>query len=318
MTSFKISRRGSASAWVHLAATLTIIFWGMSFAGSKVLLDNGFSPVQVYVGRCLIAYVLLLLMSRGSLRAHSLQHELLFLLSGVCGGSVYFITENASLLYTSSTNVSLITCTTPLITALLVGVLYRSERPNAGVIIGSIVAFAGVSLIVIGGAEHSAADANSSAGLHLLGDFLALMSAICWSLYSLLLRKLNPIYSAIAITRKTFFYGLVTSIPFLAFDHTPFHAERLLQPVVMGNFLFLGVLASTVCFALWAWVVGKMGAIKSGTYLYFQPIVTMIGGALILHEAITPMGLTGSIITIGGVALGNQLSRRIARRGRLF
>ena len=300
-----------------MAATVAILVWGVSFVSSKMLLDNGFSPVQVYVGRCLVAYILLLCMSRGSLRAHSPRHELLFLLSGVCGGSVYFITENASLLYTSSTNVSLITCTTPLITALLVGVLYRSERPNIGVIIGSVVAFAGVSLIVVGGAEHSA-EQSHSAGLSMLGDLLALLSAICWSLYSLLLRKLNPIYSAIDITRKTFFYGLVTAIPFVALDRTPLSFEVLLRPVVWGNFLFLGVLASTVCFALWAWVVGKMGAIKSGNYLYFQPIITMVGGALVLHEALTLMGVTGSFITIGGVALGNWLSRRIARTGKLF
>ena len=55
---------------------------------------------------------LLLAVSKGEIstvRGGGYRHELLFVLCGVCGGSVYFVTENTALLYTSTSNVSLIT-----------------------------------------------------------------------------------------------------------------------------------------------------------------------------------------------------------------
>ena len=33
--------------WVHVAAAIAVAAWGLSFINTKVLLDNGFTPVQV-------------------------------------------------------------------------------------------------------------------------------------------------------------------------------------------------------------------------------------------------------------------------------
>lgn len=303
----------TSTVWYHVAAVVAITAWGASFIFSKVLMNSGFNPVEVYIFRCIIAYLVLLTLNRGSLKSHNKYHELLFVLCGVCGGSVYFITENTSLLYTSTTNVSLITSTPPLITAFLVGLIYKDERPNRGIVIGSIVAFLGVTMVIFNGAStHESTD--TGVGFNLLGDGLAMLSAICWSLYSLLLRKLNPFYSAIFITRKTFFYGLVTALPFLLTEHSHLTWETLSSVTVWVNLLFLGLVASSLAFVVWAAVVGKLGAVKTNNYLYFQPIVTLIIAALVLGEKLTFIGVTGCLVTIGGVYLGETLSRRIDSR----
>ncbi len=308
-----ISKRSGGLIWVHLAAIVAVTAWGVSFINTKVLMDCGFTPVEVFLYRCLIAYLLLLCFSYKHIKSHNVRHELLFLLCGLCGGSIYFVAENTALIYTSTTNVSLITSTSPLINALLVGLMYREERPNRGLVIGSCIAMAGVTMVVLGGAQggsHSAAAEESAVGGGILGDALSLMAAVCWSIYALVLRKLNPFYSAITITRKTFFYGLLTALPFMLLEPSNLTSSTFLQTKVWTNLLMLSVFSSSLAFVIWAWVIGRIGAVKAGNYLYFQPIVTLIFSAIVLNETVGILGIAGCIITIAGVYAGEKLSLR--------
>ncbi|WP_302250335.1 DMT family transporter [uncultured Alistipes sp.] len=62
------------------------------------------------------------------LRRARLRDELLLAAAGLTGGSLYFLTENIALEYAPASNVSLIVCTAPVWTALLLSLVYRSER----------------------------------------------------------------------------------------------------------------------------------------------------------------------------------------------
>lgn len=297
--------------WVHAAAIIAVTAWGISFVNTKVLLDNDFSPVEVYVFRCIIAYALLMAFSWRRIFSISWQHELLFLLCGICGGSVYFVAENAALLYTSATNVSLITSTSPLINALLVVLLYKDEKPTRGFVLGSLIAMAGVTLVIVG--SSGGHDAGSGSPRGLLGDGLSLMAAVCWSIYALLLRKLQVFYSAIVVTRKTFFYGLITALPFLLLEPSQITLETFTRTEVWVNLLTLALFASSLAFVIWAWVIARIGAVKAGNYLYFQPIVTLIFGYFVLNQQMSVVGLAGCVLTILGVYCGERLSQERRR-----
>ena len=192
----------SKALWYHLGALLTVTAWGVSFVSTKVLLEHGINPTEVYVVRTLLAYLLVLCVCHKRIFSNSLRDELLFVSCGLCAGSLYFIAENTALEYTLVSNVSLIVTLSPLITTLLVGAIYKNERPGKGVLMGSLIAFLGVGCVIF----------NSSFVLDVkpLGDLLSLSAAVCWSVYSLVLRKLSAFYTVMFISRKTFFYGMVT------------------------------------------------------------------------------------------------------------
>jgi drug/metabolite transporter (DMT)-like permease len=292
----------------HLGALLTIAIWGVSFVSTRVLLDNGMHPVEIYVYRFVLAYLLVLVMSHSRLFANSWRDELLFLSLGLCGGSFYFIAENTALQYTLVSNVSLLTSLPPLITTLLVGVLYKSERPGSGMILGSVIAFLGVACVIF----------NSSFNLQInpLGDLLSIAASFGWAVYSLILRKLNALYDIWFITRKAFFYGVVTSLPFLYFESGSMcnPLDLVTNSAVIGNLLFLGVGASMVAYLLWAKCVKQMGAIKANNYMYFQPIFTMIFSAIILGEHVSLVGYIGCATILFGLWLGDYLSRKQAAK----
>ena len=84
----------------HLAGIITVSMWGYSFVSSKVLLDNGLGPVEIYVLRFLLAYLIVLCLNHRKLLSQSLRDEALFAVCGLCAGSLYFIAENTALEYT--------------------------------------------------------------------------------------------------------------------------------------------------------------------------------------------------------------------------
>ena len=291
----------SKALWYHLGALLTVTAWGVSFVSTKVLLEHGINPTEVYVVRTLLAYLLVLCVCHKRIFSNSLRDELLFVSCGLCAGSLYFIAENTALEYTLVSKVSLIVTLSPLITTLLVGAIYKNERPGKGVLMGSLIAFLGVGCVIF----------NSSFVLDVkpLGDLLSLSAAVCWSVYSLVLRKLSAFYTVMFISRKTFFYGMVTAIPFLIAipEHTPL--DVYLQFDVWSNFLFLGVFCSMIAFIIWAFTVKGLGAIKANNYLYVQPIITLIASALLLSEKVSIVGYVGCSLILLGVWISDRMSR---------
>lgn len=295
-------KKNNVSFWCQVALVLIVACWGGSFVSTRVLLDNGLTAVETYVYRFALAYLLLLIIDHKKIRAGSWRDELWFMVCGLCGGSIYFIAENTALNYTLTTNVSLITTTSPLFTALFVGLLYRSDRPTWGMVMGSIVAFLGVGMVIF----------NSSFVIKMnpLGDMLALSAAISFGIYSVAMRRLNAFYSSIFITRKTFFYGVITAIPFMFFEPELVSPLVLLKPAVWGNLLFLGVFCSVLAYVVWAWSIKELGTIRANNFLYFQPVWTLIFSAIILNEAITVIGVTGCALILLGVWLSDYLGRK--------
>lgn len=290
----------------HLAALITVVMWGYSFVSSKVLMDNGLGPVQVYMSRFIIAYVLVLCVSHKRLWASNWREEGLFCLCGILSGSVYFIAENTALKYTLTTNVSLLTSLSPLVTVIIVGILYRNERIGKGTWLGSCIAVLGVVCVVF--------NSSTSVSVNPLGDFLALSAAVCWAVYSLILRSLNAHYSVWFITRKTFFYGLLTAIPFLIFEDDNVNIlSVIVRPEGLGNMLFLGLGASFAAFALWAESIKQLGAITANNYMYFQTIVTLIVSAIVLGEHVSLLGYIGIALILGGLWVGDNLNKTLAR-----
>ncbi len=301
MGTTRVSSNGNL--WLfHLCAFITVTFWGLSFISTRVLLDNGLHPIEIYIYRFTVAYIAMVVMCHNKLWANSFKDEMLFLLCGIVAGSVYFISENVALQYTLVTNVSLITSMSPLLTVLIAGAIYKTDRPDKGAYIGSLVAFIGVGLVIF----------NSSFNLSInpLGDMLALLAAVCWAIYCIVLKPLNVTYDTRFITRKVFFYGVLTAIPFLLVEPEIAPLSILLVPTVITNLLFLSLVCSLGAYLLWALAVKKIGSVQTSNYLYFQPVITLIFSFIILGEAVTLVGGTGCALILLGVWLSDYLQRK--------
>lgn len=298
----------------HLAAIVAVVGWGSSFLSTKVLMeDGGLTPVEVYTYRFATAYLLLLAMTFRKIRSNNWKDELTFLICGVCAGSLYFITENYALQNTTAGNVSLLSAISPIFTALLMAIFFRT-RIRTGVIIGSVIAFSGVACIIL--ADGTGLEINPK------GDLLALSAALSWATYTIAVKRVLPNYNSLFITRKLFFYGVITSLPLL-FSMVPVgEMERHLvilfnihEPVYFSNFIFLVVMCSVGAYLLWNEVMRILGPVTSNNYLYGQPLVTMIAAWFLLDERIYPLGYVGCVLIIGGLIISDKL--KLGARDRL-
>lgn len=282
----------------HLLAFLTVSVWGTTFISTKVLINNGLSPAEIMFLRFAIAYVCLWAFTYKHLFARNLKDEFLFLVSGMAGGSLYFMAENTALSFSLASNVSLIVCTAPLLTAILFYLIHRNEKFQSKLVYGSILAFSGVALVVYSG--------GFILKINPLGDFLALMAALSWAFYSLLSRGLINRYSSLFVTRKVFFYGILTILPFLMAEPVHANVQLLLKPTVFLNLLFLSLIASMLGYISWNLATRRLGVVRVTTYIYFSPVITLITANLLLHERITLVAMIGAFLIVGGVYLAEK------------
>lgn len=91
---------------------------------------------------------------------------------GITGGTLYFLTENSAMNYTTTTNTSLIVSLSPLVASFLISLFFRTLRLTRVQALGSLMAALGVVVVVL----------NGHFVLHLspLGDSLAFGAALCW------------------------------------------------------------------------------------------------------------------------------------------
>lgn len=281
----------------HLMALGVATVWATTFVCSKQLLEC-YTPMQVMFLRFLIAYLVLWLLRPRPLLFQGREEGILLLL-GMLGGTLYFWAENTALQHTLAANVSIIVAMAPILTSILAHFFTRDEKLNANVWAGFAVAMAGVVLVVFNG--------TFVLRLSPLGDLLSLLAALSWAGYSVLIKRLSGRYDSILLARRVILYGIVTSLPLLllrgelSLDLHPFS-----EPGMLASLLFLAVLGSAVCFAVWNIVIGRLGVVRANNYIYLQPFITIVAAYLLLGEPVSWMALAGAAFIIGGVVLSGR------------
>ena len=293
----------------HILALVTACIWGSTFAASSILISAGLSPAEIMILRFLLAYILMLPFSHKRMWPKSWRDEVLFLCAGIAGGSLYFLSENYAIKLTNFTStVALIVCTCPILTALLHRAIWHDSHLSAKFIIGSATALLGVSMVVLN-------------GVFVLDDnpwviLLSACAALFWSAYSNILNVLDRRYTSDIITRKVFFWGIVTMLPVCISDivhgqsnliqASATNWQLLANPEVVTTLFFLSVIASLGCFLTWNIVCKRLTVVTASNYLYFNPVTSLWMGAILLGERVTWPAIVGCAVTIAGVYLCNK------------
>lgn len=280
----------------YIAAIVTVLIWGTTFISTKVLLTD-FKPIEILFFRFVIAIIMLYIICPHRMKIKDKKQEVYFILAGLSGITLYYLLENIALTYTLASNVGVIVSASPFFTAFFSCILKKNMKSmTKEFIIGFIIAFAGIFLISF----------NDINGMQInpKGDILALLAAAVWAVYSILCRKIGSFgYNTILTTRRIFFYGILFMIPALFIFGFEVKAERFFKLTNIYNILFLGFLASALCFVTWNYAVKKLGAIKTSVYIYIVPVITIVTSVIVLKESITLRLIIGTILTLSGLII---------------
>ncbi len=277
----------------HVFAFITIFIWGTTFIATKVLLEIS-SPTEILFIRFTMGFIALLVIYPQKLKIKEKKQEFYFAGAGLCGVTLYYLLENIALTYTFASNVGVIISIAPFFTAIFAHLFLAGEKMRLPFFMGFAVAVIGIFLISFNG--------SSNLQLNPLGDLLAVLAAVVWAIYSILIKKISDFhYNTIQVTRRIFFYGLVFIIPVLFLLGFEPNGDKWIQPVNLFNILFLGLGASALCFVTWNSAVKLLGAVKTSVYIYMVPVITVMTSISVLNETITGMTVLGILLTVAGL-----------------
>jgi drug/metabolite transporter (DMT)-like permease len=284
-------RRRRFAAGLSARGLFAVGVWGASFVATRIALES-FSPFGLVAFRLLAAAVLLGIVVRtraGDLLPAPADRPVCLLLGLTL--AAHLLMQAYGLRYTSAINTGWIIGFIP-VTIALGAQLLRQQRLNAAGWIGVAVGTGGV-LTVTAVAPPDFAHAH-------FGDVLQIASCFTWTIYTL--AGVGPIarngalrVTAFAMTSAAILVALAT----LATGVTtgPLTARGL---IALG---FLGLVCSGVAYYVWFAASHDRGPTRIAALLYFEPFVTLVTAAVLLHEPITINAIVGGLIVLVGVWL---------------
>jgi drug/metabolite transporter (DMT)-like permease len=287
--------------WTALAAALvTVVLWASAFVGIRAVIDD-LSPGALAFGRLLIGALVLGVVVALRRPARPSRRALPFIVaSGVVWYGFYNIALNAGERYVDAGTASMLVNVGPILIAILGG-LFLGEGFPPRLLAGSVVAFAGATII---GLATSSGAAGADVGL---GIALCLAAAVAYALGVVLQKPAVRDTPALTVTWLACTVGLVVCVPF-APDLVREAATA--QPVSLAWLVYLGVFPTAVAFTTWAFALGRTTAGRLGSMTYLVPALAIGMGWLILGEAPPVVALVGGAIAIAGVVIARSSPAR--------
>lgn len=232
------------------------------------------------------------------------------LVMGLFGITVNNVAQFTGLAYSSVTNATLISSTTPAVTAFLAALFLR-ERLLPAQWLGIFVSLGGTLYLVGRGSLAAILHVSFNAG-----DVLFFASQVAWAIYSLVSLRVMRRMSVLATTAWAGLFGavLTTLYGILAgqFYYAPVSAGGALSLVYI---IWIGGVL-----AMMGWNVGvkRTGASQAAIFLNIMPLVGAFCGAFFLGEQIGAQEFFGGAAILSGVYLtthSRQVMHWLCRRG---
>ncbi|QZY55986.1 DMT family transporter [Crassaminicella profunda] len=292
---------------LYILLTLTVIFWGTSFAAVKIGMGD-LAPVQFLFLRTFFASVIFgVILLRIDHEKRKIEKKDIPYITylGFMGIAGYFAVQYTALKFTTTVNASLLIGIAPIVIAIYAK-FFLNEDLNLKRTIGILLCFIGICMIITKGNFS-----NFSFGETLFGDVLMIINAVMLAAFSLGAKKILNKYD-----------------PFIAVAYINMAACILLIPVsFIPNFLapvsllysFSKIHVATVCSALYlaftctvlgyyAWynAIKEIGPARTSVFNYINPLVAAIVSFFFFHEEMSIFTILGGISIIGGVSLNNM------------
>ncbi|MBI9034794.1 MAG: DMT family transporter [Bacteroidales bacterium] len=283
---------------IYTAAVLCMVFWGLSFIWTSVVLEY-YSPITTIFLRLTLSSALLFFFIKVTGKFEKIKKEdyKLFLLSALFNPFFYFIGENYGLKFSSPTITSVIIATIPLFTPIF-GYFILKERLSKINIFGLLFSFFGVLVIIFNNNLSLNTDPKGLAFL-----FFAVASAV---VYSILLKKLAFKYNPFTVIATQNAIGTLFFLPlFLTFDFHQF-IQTSVDFRLISSLVSLAVFASSLAFVFFTFATRELGISKTGIFTNLIPAFTALFSFILLNEIFDSRKITGIAIVLGGVFLGQM------------
>lgn len=285
---------------------VTVVLWASAFVGIRAIGPH-FSPGSLTLGRLAIAAVVLSLLVLPQLVKTRLlpkgREWWPILAYGVMWFGGYNVALNAAEHVLDAGTSALLINVNPILVAIMAGIFLKEGFPR-WLIIGSLVAFAGVALIAFGSAKSSGP--GEGATTDVAGVLLCLLAAVLAAV-SVIIQK--PVLRKFPAAQATWFGILVGALCCLPFTGQLVSELQAAPPQATWGLAYLGIFPTAIAFTTWAYALSLVDAGKLAATTYLVPGTTILISWLLLGEVPAFLGLVGGLVCLVGVALTRRRSR---------
>lgn len=273
---------------------MTMLLWGINVTSVKVAVQVlpplGFGLMRYSFAATVL--VVVLKRQEGSVGV-SRRHLPWLALSGGIGLGLNQVCFLFGIRLISASLAAILLAMAPLMTA-AVAALYSREPLTRRAVTAIAVSFGGVALVMAGGSERWSA--SWQGGLLILGAAATLATG------AVLAKQPLRSYSSLRVTTWITLCGGLTLLPLglPALIGAPWAA---VTPTIWLAVSFTLIGATVLGNLAWNFAIKQLGATRTVTYTYLQPVVGIVIAALLLGERLTLPQILGAAIVLLGQAL---------------
>ena len=270
---------------ILIAITVPVV-WGLGLVFAKPAVDQ-FPPILLMALRFTITALVMVWFVR--IPWASLKW---LCMAALVGSTLqYGLTFNGLKLLDASTTALIVQSEAPFLA--LIAAVFLGERLGPKRILGMAIAFTGIYLITgeprIQGKE--------------LGVVLVLGGAFTWAIGQIMVRRLGPIGGMTVIAWISVFAAPQLFVASALVEQGQVAAVADAGLMIWATVLYLGLVMTALGYSCWYHVLGRYEVNRVAPFLLLIPVTSVLGGWLLLGEALTPTILTGGAVVISGVAL---------------
>ncbi len=276
-----------------LGTVVLILAWGSTFAAVKIGVEHAppilFAGLRSLVGGAAMAVLAARRHGGPRVRGNTDVYTLLTALN-VVG---FFGLQTVAILQLPSGLAAVLVYLQPVLTGVLAAPLL-GERLGVLKLLGLLLGFGGI-VVVSAGALHG----------HVSGPGVgyAAASALLWSLGTIAFKRTQGRVDAWWAVALPFVVGgaALTVVGLLVEARTIEWTGAFVAALA-----YAALVGTALSWALWFALVGSGEASRASTYIFFVPLVSLLIGALLLHEQIGVSLLAGAALVVTGVFLVNR------------
>ena len=281
-----------------------ITFWGSSFVVVKAILGEGFSPIAIATFRFLLAgclFLIVLFLNKIRNRNYGIRVEtkdvptvIILAFSGV---TIFFITQYTGIQMANASVASILVCLLSPVLISLFSIYLFKEGLSKAQLLGIGLASLGTLAVILGGAPNL--EGNST---FLLGSLILLSTPLLWTAYTLLGKNIMQKYDPFLVVAYVNILGGLFLIPF-SLTEGSFQSFLALNGQEWLAIFYLAATCSLLGYFVWFYLMKQSTAAATSSFLFAEPIVTVIFAALLIGEEVTPFLVGGGLLIFIGVFL---------------
>ncbi|WP_421723509.1 DMT family transporter [Bauldia sp.] len=214
-----------------------------------------------------------------------------------------------ALRYTTAVNSGIVFAICPMITLILAHTILREDLGPLQ-IIGSIVAFAGIIVIAVKGSFASLLALDIG-----IGDLLVLVAALCFSIYTVMLKRSQFKLDRMALLTILMTGGFLLSLPLTIWEVTSGEHEQIGWTGVIAM-AYIAIPGGALMYLMINWSIDILGASRAGALLYSQMVFTAFLAWLILGESIEWYHFVGAGLVVVGIVVISRHRAAASAAGR--